>query len=393
MIERHHIMRLRRDYGWTVDELAKLLNVKPRTVQGWESGKLIPKKKEEAALWKLWERYRWPTADFFEELTPQLKAHCGSDTIKSLAAKHGVPDNALLRFAELVRECSGRYDEHIIDLAEQRDLFEGQLRKVLSRGLSDELAQETEELLSRYQSFQNINHGFPTLFKELKQHQLENVEIFSRANEKARELLVVEALCLVLGSDRYALRTNDIQQHIVDVYWHGEGFQVKELTSGKRGDEQKAKLESLEIGRSMNDAFSTEDSLFNREVIEWPAVLRCLRDLLEEKGYSEAEKANTNLVVYFTKRGEALARGLTESDRQKADELGWKSVSFLDSQLFTVLSARPSSPEWLRTAVGHERVLSFTELEQMWRFEDVTEVSPNVLAVRRPKPPKQSRFF
>lgn len=167
VIKKCEIKRIRLDRGWTIADMAKHLGVNDKTVENWENGKLKPKLKEENALWELDRRFQWPTSKFLNELAPALKSHCGGQTVKNLAKKHEIANNTLLRLAEMLRDCSGLYDERINDIAEQRDLFEAMLKKVLnSKQLSEDLGKKVEECLYPYRDFQNIDHGFPSLKKK-----------------------------------------------------------------------------------------------------------------------------------------------------------------------------------------------------------------------------------
>lgn len=134
-------------------------------------------------------------------------------------------------------------------------------------------------------------------------------------------MLIAEVLCRALGGERFALLSNEKQDSLVDVFWdptNGEGFQIKEVMTGRRDDEVKAAQDEAERVESIWELDQTGIQRgFNRQETPWSDFLGEVGEILKRKlskaNYSLDRRRATDFLVYFNSAGQHLPRELTEA--------------------------------------------------------------------------------
>lgn len=402
LVSPQKVRSIRYHYNLSVQEFALLLaqrvgkKVHQTTVQHWESGKLIPNGNALKALQELESAFQWPPSPFFEDLSALLKQHCGAQCVRNLAAHYSVQENALLEVAETIRTASRRYDHRVIAIAEQRDIFEALLRKVLDNDqLRGSLRDEIASVLARYEDFQNIDHGYPCLLEDAITFQEETVRLFSREMKGHRELLICDALARTLKADRSRLSaTPSVEDSISDVSWASFAFQVKELTDGAREREACEKLDAYRRAKRLDETSKyLPEQLFTPSEVDWIEILEDLRELVDKKSYSDVEKSRSNLVAYFNKEGLVPAQEVSGVALDTAKNLGWASVSVVSSARIDVLHANANAPDWLAKHSGESVRVSLEDYETWWDFREIVELQPGKIGFRRSLPPARPVFF
>lgn len=178
----------------------------------------------------------------------------------------------------------------------------------------------------------------------------EDVEYFSNVKKEDRERWVVSEFLSVLGVKYQEEELQSLEQKDkVDVRFRSALFQVKELPDPelRRGKMYK------DIYNSIKAATSHEEVSLVGDIHDVPPiasmyelVLEKAEELANSRSY-EISKSGLDLLIYVTRTRASLIQP-HEIHNEAFSNLGWRSVSCVNSKQAVVLFSSPSAPEFIR---------------------------------------------
>lgn len=190
--------------------------------------------------------------------------------------------------------------------------------------------------------------------REILDHLLksawEDVEYFSNAKKEERERWVVSEFLSVLGVEHQEEELQSLEQkNKGDVRFRSALFQVKELPDPdlRRGKMYKDIYNSIKVATSLEEVSLVGD------IRDVPPIA-CMYELILEKAGQlamsesyEMSKSGLDLLIYVTRTRASLIQP-HEIHCEAFSNLGWRSVSCVNSKQAVVLFSSPSAPEFLR---------------------------------------------
>lgn len=186
----------------------------------------------------------------------------------------------------------------------------------------------------------------------LRQSAEADFRYFSNPNKEVRERWVVSEFLTILGipyQDRDLVSPE--QKSKTDVSFLDANFQVKELTDPdlRRNKMYKENLELTNNAKTLEDL--TKASQLSSSIppitYTYQLVLEESKRRAQEHKYTDV-KCNLDLLIYVTRRYAGLIQPQELNNSDFAD-LGWRSISCLNSKQAVVLFAAPAAPEFLRS--------------------------------------------
>jgi hypothetical protein len=192
------------------------------------------------------------------------------------------------------------------------------------------------------------------LLKHLKESAKDDFDYFSNPNKPLRERWVasefISKINIVCKDDEFGSPEQDSK---IDVTFRDAKFQIKEITDEtlRRGKILKGEYESLEKANSL------DDPMFESDAEDIPPVSNMYDLVLQKTEYLSnlpkyiKEKRELDLLIYVTRtRATLIQEG--EIDSNEFLNLGWRSVSCLNSKQAMVLFSSQNAPDFLQQALG-----------------------------------------
>lgn len=176
-----------------------------------------------------------------------------------------------------------------------------------------------------------------------------DVQYYSNSSKDLRELDVVSEFLSLLGIiyKQEELISPQQASHI-DVCFRDAQFQVKELTNPKlrRGKMYKDILNSIKTAKSIEEISYVGDTQDIPPVANmYDLILQKSRELANSNKYC-AVKSVIDLLFHVTRTRASLIRD-EEINSEDFSDLGWRSVSCVNSKQAVILYAAPLAPKFI----------------------------------------------
>lgn len=177
-----------------------------------------------------------------------------------------------------------------------------------------------------------------------------DVEYFSNANKEVRERWVVSQFLSILGIAHQERDLLSLEQaNKADVCFRSANFQVKELPDP---DLRRGKMYK-DVYHSIKAAKTVEEISWVGEVRDVPPVSRMFElvlgkaaELAATESY-KAVKRELDLLIYVTRTMAGVIQP-SELNAGAFADLGWRSVSCVNTKQAVVLFSSPSAPDFIK---------------------------------------------
>jgi hypothetical protein len=187
------------------------------------------------------------------------------------------------------------------------------------------------------------------ILKHLQKSAWEDVKYFSNSNKEERERWVVSEFLSVLGVEHHDADLQSLEQeNKVDVCFRNAQFQVKELPDPNflRGKMYKDAYNSIKVATSLEEVSLVGDVRDLPPIANmYELVLEKASELANSETY-EATKSGLDLLIYVTRTRASLIQA-HEIKSEEFSDLGWRSVSCVNSKQAVVLFSSQSAPEFI----------------------------------------------
>lgn len=188
------------------------------------------------------------------------------------------------------------------------------------------------------------------ILDQLLKEAREGVDYFSNANKEARERWVVSHFLSVLDVRHQEEELRSLDQHNkADVSFRTAFFQVKELPDPdlRRGKLYKDVYNSIKAAKSLDEVSWVGDAQDVPPIASmYELVLQRAGELAKSASYGTS-KGELDLIVYVTRTRASLIQQ-HEIDGEEFSDLGWRSVSCVNTKQAVVLFSSPTAPEFIR---------------------------------------------